>query len=78
MTTQRSRAWRRNQLNKRKKQVVHYDTCPVKTPDWIGRVATTPKPCSCWMCGNPRKLGELTRQEALADLPDELCIGYTD
>ena len=20
----------------------------------VGRMATTPVPCSCWMCGNPR------------------------
>jgi hypothetical protein len=24
--------------------------------------------CSCYMCGNPRKLGERTRQEILSDL----------
>ncbi len=31
------------------------------------RVAANPTPCSCWMCGNPRKwLGEATRQERSA------------
>jgi len=24
----------------------------------LGRLAETPKPCSCWMCGNPRRYGE--------------------
>lgn len=29
-----------------------------------GIAAQTPKPCSCWMCGNPRKFtGERTVQE---------------
>lgn len=34
------------------------------SPDELGRVITTPTPCSCWMCGNPRRyLGERTVQE---------------
>ena len=38
------------------------------TPSWIGFHSRTSTPCSCWMCGNPRKyLGERTRQELLAD-----------
>jgi hypothetical protein len=37
-----------------------------ETPFWLGRYANTPKPCSCWMCGNPRKFGQLTRQELRA------------
>lgn len=29
-----------------------------------GRNVDTPKPCSCWMCGNPRRhLGEPSLQE---------------
>jgi hypothetical protein len=32
-----------------------------------GMVVDTPTPCSCWMCGNPRKyLGERTVQERRA------------
>ncbi|MBO9357757.1 hypothetical protein GG851_27525 [Bordetella petrii] len=30
----------------------------------LGKAVSTPTPCSCWMCGNPRKfLGQQTRQE---------------
>lgn len=33
----------------------------------IGKVVDTPCPCSCWICGNPRRhLKELTRQECRA------------
>lgn len=33
-----------------------------------GIVVDTPKPCSCWMCGNPRRhLGEKSLQERSAD-----------
>ena len=33
----------------------------------IGRRAATAKPCSCWMCGNPRKwTGQRTWQELSA------------
>jgi len=36
-------------------------------PAIIGRAARTPKPCSCYACGNPRKhFKSLTRQEELA------------
>lgn len=33
-----------------------------------GLFANHGKVCSCWMCGNPRKLGELTIQEKRANL----------
>lgn len=37
----------------------------------LGMVVSTPKVCSCWMCGNPRKkLGEATVQE-LRSIQDE-------
>lgn len=30
----------------------------------LGRFGRTPKPCSCWMCGNPRRhCGEPTLHE---------------
>lgn len=32
-----------------------------------GKVVATPTPCSCWMCGNPRKyFGDRTIQELRA------------
>ncbi len=32
----------------------------------LGISVDTPKPCSCWMCGNPRKyFGEKSRQERM-------------
>lgn len=33
-----------------------------------GLFANHGKVCSCWMCGNPRRLGCLTMQERRADL----------
>jgi len=42
------------------------------TPRVVSRRATDRTPCSCWMCGNPRRYtGEVTRQET-ANLP---CLG---
>jgi hypothetical protein len=32
-----------------------------------GVFANHGKVCSCWMCGNPRKYGQLTLQELRAD-----------
>ncbi len=29
-------------------------------------VVDTPTPCSCWMCGNTRRLGEVTLKERSA------------
>jgi hypothetical protein len=60
-----------------------HDTCRVKarfkqiqkSKDWdasakhVGVFANHGKVCSCWMCGNPRKLGLLTMQELRADSP---------
>jgi hypothetical protein len=40
----------------------------------LGRVIDTPTPCSCWMCGNPRRwVGERTFQERrrLQEINDE-------
>ena len=35
-----------------------------KTAVQLGRVVDTPTPCSCWMCGNPRKyFGRLSINE---------------
>jgi hypothetical protein len=38
-------------------------------PRQMGMVVDTPTPCSCWMCGNPRRYGSgrsLTMQEQRA------------
>jgi hypothetical protein len=49
--------------------------CAQKTKTWeasdrdAGVFANHGKVCSCWMCGNPRKYGELTLQERKADAP---------
>ena len=37
-------------------------------PRNAGLFANHGKVCSCWMCGNPRKLGEITMQERRANL----------
>jgi len=35
---------------------------------WCGMITKTPKPCSCHMCGNPRKyFNERTMQEKKSD-----------
>lgn len=35
----------------------------------VGKWANTACPCSCWMCGNPRRsMGERTLQEIKADI----------
>jgi hypothetical protein len=40
----------------------------------VGMYSKTPKICSCFMCGNPRRfLGELTFQERRAMLDSDLC-----
>lgn len=41
----------------------------VDHPLLLRKAIDTPTPCSCWMCGNPRKHSKdkLTRQEKLAD-----------
>lgn len=41
----------------------------VSDPLLLQRMRYTRKPCSCPMCGNPRRwFGERTRQEQMADL----------
>ena len=62
----RTRDYRRNQEEKKKKKVVKHDWFSwfAPTPTLIGLKAHTPKNCSCYMCGNPRKFfNEKTFQE---------------
>jgi hypothetical protein len=58
---QRKKAWVR-------KTLTHYFTGLTTFPaDRVGRYARTPKMCSCFMCGNPRRFqGEPTLQERRA------------
>lgn len=70
----RSRALRRHYYYWLKERVRHYWVCSAL--DWhngdhtpvedsvLAFRANTPKACSCWMCGNPRKyFKEKTKQE---------------
>lgn len=70
------RSERRYQLQSIKKARSAYEVAKLAASDGLdarrierhrARLARTPKPCSCWMCGNPRKwLGEVTKQERSA------------
>lgn len=66
----RSRAERRHHMDRIKKRVRGYYQFarePVNPREVCGKLARTRTPCSCPMCGNPRKhFGSLTRQEKLA------------
>lgn len=74
----RTRDYRRSQVAKRKLRVRRYrrwwwsedpaDRSWV-TARMVGMAANTPKSCSCYMCGNPRKWWlERTRQEIRSDI----------
>jgi hypothetical protein len=54
------RAFRRHQALRRKRWVrttlVHdFQAGQAVEPRRVGLYVDTPKPCSCWMCGNPRR-----------------------
>jgi hypothetical protein len=64
----RSLAYRRHHRErikaKRIRQFRKYGKELVEDPKSLGKLIRTPKPCSCAMCGNPRKhFGEKTLQE---------------
>lgn len=41
-------------------------------PEIVGKLLSTRVPCSCWMCGNPRKhFSDLTKQELCAKIEFE-------
>lgn len=68
------RAWRRHHRDRLKAvRAGYYGNAIAQVPAghrarFLGRVLSTPKPCSCLMCGNPRtRLSERTRQEEVAD-----------
>lgn len=58
----RKKAWARKKLR-------HYFLDPQHPPPRrVGLYADTPKVCSCWMCGNPRRhQGEVTLRERIQD-----------
>lgn len=61
------RALRRHHVRRLKKSRQHYWGPATKDPGHAGKVVSTPCPCSCWMCGNPRRhLNEPSRQERMA------------
>ena len=64
------RALRRHHYQRlKRKRRDHYGSYGRHRDDVQGQLANTAMLCSCWMCGNPRKyFGEITRQEALANL----------
>ncbi len=69
----RSRAYRIHQCKRWKKRVRSYwvcESCNARDDKrTVGRLARTPKPCSCFMCGNPRRYeNERTRAERRADV----------
>jgi hypothetical protein len=61
----RTRAFRRHHEERIKRRVAYYyGRYAAGNPPHIGRIAHTRTPCSCWMCGNPRRwLREPTLQE---------------
>ena len=72
----RTKAWRRQQEFKKKKNVVYHNWFSwfEQTPRTVGKKAHSPKMCSCWMCGNPRKyFNEMTIQEKR----NEIVLGTT-
>ncbi|HEX9670233.1 MAG TPA: hypothetical protein VGC93_12230 [Thermoanaerobaculia bacterium] len=78
MTKDLKRAKRRHQASRRKRwaqrelsQMIDCHPDRRRRLKFLGMLAETPKLCSCWMCGNPRRhLGELTLQEVRARLAD--------
>jgi len=69
----RSRAYRRHQLEKKKKWVEKTFTRYFRefmNGVRVGFTAHTPKSCSCWMCGNQRKYhGDTLQEKRQKDMP---------
>jgi hypothetical protein len=58
MKDQTKRAERRHQVARlKKKRRIHWGWWRdlSKTPSELGKAVKTPRPCSCWACGNERK-----------------------
>ena len=69
----RSRAYRRHHAERVKQRVTRYYSGYARgNARHIGRLARTRTPCSCWMCGNPRRyFDEPTLQERRAPVTFE-------
>ena len=63
----RSRAW----------SIRHHDVYYDNGGQCEQMLRSTRTPCSCYMCGNPRRLGEVTRQEKKYSLSFEMGSFYT-
>ena len=67
MSDTTKRAERRHHIERLKHKRRFYWGCNrdlAKSPKHLAKVANTPTPCSCWMCGNARRwFGEETIQE---------------
>lgn len=70
--TMRDRGFRRHQQARVKARVRrYYYGWAGSSARTLGRTARTRTPCSCWMCGNPRRTqGEITAQERRAPPAD--------
>lgn len=73
MQGERGIGYRRHQRQRAKARAIRYlSRLRATRPELIservvGRFAVDRVPCSCFLCGNPRKFtGEVTRQELLA------------
>lgn len=60
-----SLAMRRHHRNRLMKKREFYHSIFNDKNDEVkcSKYVNTPTPCSCWMCGNPRKYGQKTLQE---------------
>ena len=65
----RTRAERRQLAELQKRRARHFHVVAGHVdPRHVGRAAKSPRPCSCWKCGNPRRFfGEPTVQERRAE-----------
>lgn len=72
------RAQRRHDAARlKKKRVSYWGQNLAREPRLLGKALHTATPCSCWMCGNPRKHTGLRtiqeRREFEAGLRDAVC-----
>lgn len=83
---QRDRAFRRFKKSVKKKKVSRYWNANVyflgmkaqTDKGIIGRVATTPCNCSCWMCGHQRQGHGLTHSEKVDLARADITLGLTE